>query len=51
MNFFASSSVKSLSSEPMVEEDLQWMQLRLHLPVISQASHLGSNTFSLRALA
>ena len=40
----ASSVVKSVSWDAMPAEARQWMQLRLHRPVTSQAIHFGVNS-------
>src|SRR5919108_746821 len=43
-SFFPSSVVKSPSEEVISEEQRQWTHLRLHFWVVSQATHLGTNS-------
>ena len=44
MSRFASSVLKSESCDVIVDDARQWMQLRLHRPVTSQAIHFGMNS-------
>src|SRR5512138_1052853 len=44
-SFFPSSVVKSPSEEVSSEEQRQWTHFRLHRWVVSQATHLGMNSW------